>query len=65
MGTAGSSNRASLLLGHCAGVFAKQIERAALLVVAVLMIVVLTTGCFIETGKEEDRIYGVASKISG
>jgi hypothetical protein len=45
MGTAGSSNRASPLLGHCAGVFAKQIERAALLVVAVLMIVVLTTDC--------------------
>jgi hypothetical protein len=44
MGTAGPSNRASLLLGHCAGVFAKQIERAALLVVALWTIVVLTTG---------------------
>jgi hypothetical protein len=45
MGTAGPSNRASLRLGHCAGVFAKQIERAALLVVAHLTNVVLTTGC--------------------
>src|ERR1700678_1074323 len=45
MGTAGPSNRSSLLLGHCAGVFAKQIDRAALLVVALLTIVVLTTGC--------------------
>jgi hypothetical protein len=26
MGTASPSNRASLLLGHCAGVFAKQID---------------------------------------
>jgi uncharacterized integral membrane protein len=45
MGTAGPSNGASLLLGHCVGVFAKQIERAVLLVVALLTIVVLTTGC--------------------
>jgi hypothetical protein len=45
MGTAGPLNRASLLLGHCAGVFAKQSERAYLLVGGLLTIVVVATGC--------------------
>jgi hypothetical protein len=43
--TAGPSSRATLLPHHCAGVFAKQIERAALLAVALGATVVLTTGC--------------------
>jgi hypothetical protein len=43
--TAGASSRANLLPGHCAGLFAKQIERAALLAVALGETVVLATGC--------------------
>ena len=43
--TAGPSSKATLLPDHCAGVFAKQIERAALLAVALGATVVLATGC--------------------
>ena len=43
--TAGPSSRAPLLPDHCAGVLAKQIERAALLAVALGATVVLATGC--------------------
>ena len=43
--TAGPSSRATLLPDHCAGVFVKQIERAALLAVALGATVVLATGC--------------------
>ena len=43
--TAGASSRATLLPGHCAGHFAKQIERATLLAVALGATVVLATGC--------------------
>ena len=43
--TAGPSSRATLLFDHCAGVFVKQIERAALLAVALGATVVLATGC--------------------
>ena len=43
--TAGPSSRATLLPDHCAGVFAKQIERAALIAVALGATVVLATGC--------------------
>ena len=43
--TAGPSSRATLLPDHCAGLFAKQIERAALLAVALGATVVLETGC--------------------
>jgi hypothetical protein len=42
---AGPSSRAALLLDHCTGVFVKQIERAALLAVALGATVVLATGC--------------------
>ena len=43
--TAGPSSRATLLPDHCAGLFVKQIERAALLAVALGATVVLETGC--------------------
>ena len=43
--TAGPSSRATLIPDHCAGIFAKQIERAALLAVALGATVVLATGC--------------------
>jgi hypothetical protein len=43
--TAGPSSSATLLPDHCAGVFAKRIERAALLAVALGATVVLATGC--------------------
>jgi hypothetical protein len=43
--TAGPSSRAILLPDRCAGVFVKQIERAALLAVALGVTVVLATGC--------------------
>src|SRR5580704_1377333 len=43
--TAGPSSRATLLPDHCAGLFAKQIERAALLAGALGATVVLATGC--------------------
>jgi hypothetical protein len=43
--TAGPSSRATLFPDHCAGLFAKQIERAALLTVALGATVVLATGC--------------------
>ena len=43
--TAGPSSRTTLLPDHCAGLFAKQIERAALLAVALGATVVLATGC--------------------
>jgi hypothetical protein len=43
--TAGPSNRATLLPDHCAGLFAKQIDRASLLAVALGATVVLATGC--------------------
>ena len=39
------SSSGSLLTDHCAGVFVKQIERAALLAVALGTTVVLATGC--------------------
>ena len=43
--TAGPSSRATLLPDHCAGVFAMQIEPAALLAVALGTTVLLATGC--------------------
>ena len=43
--TAGPSSKATLLPDHCAGLFAKQIGRAALLAVALGATVVLATGC--------------------
>jgi hypothetical protein len=43
--TAGPSSRATLLPDHCAGLFAKHIERAALLAVALGATAVLATGC--------------------
>jgi hypothetical protein len=43
--TAGPSSRATLLPGHCAGLFAKHVERAALLAVALGATAVLATGC--------------------
>ena len=43
--TAGPSSRATLLPDHCAGLFVKQIERVALLAVALGATVVLETGC--------------------
>ena len=39
------SSRATLLPDHCTGLFAKQIERAALLAGALGATVVLATGC--------------------
>jgi hypothetical protein len=39
------SKRATLLPDHCAGLLAKQIERAALRAVAIWATVVLATGC--------------------
>jgi hypothetical protein len=43
--TVGFSSRATLLLDYYAGVFAKHIERDALLAVALGATVVLATGC--------------------
>jgi hypothetical protein len=43
--TARPSSSGTLLPGHCFGVFGKNIERAALLAVALGATVVLATGC--------------------
>jgi hypothetical protein len=59
--TAGPSSRATLLPDHCAGVFVKQIERTALLAVALGATVVLATGCSSTGTRFDARLIGLFS----